>query len=111
MTANPDEIKRRELLCRDAIKHAFETDEDEEHARLFVSHHLEELESSFWTRHLSTERPAPSAVLGLLQLQSHWGDHDELEIFDFTLPGDVTDYVLSVRFDDEGKVLDVSMES
>jgi hypothetical protein len=111
MSAAPDEIKRRELVARAAIKCAFECDEDEVSARLFVSHHLAELDSSYWKRHLSTESPAPSAVLDLLQLRSHWGGKDEMETFDFTLPGDVTNYVICVRFDGEGEVSDIEMES
>jgi hypothetical protein len=30
---------------------------------------------------------------------------------DFTLPGDVTDYAISVRFDDHGNVQGIEMES
>jgi len=46
-------------------------------------------------------------------LRSHWGDDDDngLEVFDFTLPDDVTDYVISVRFDANGEVEEISMES
>ena len=111
MTAAPEEIRRRELLARGAIKRAFESDKDEVSARLFVSHHLAELDSSYWQRHLSTESPAPSAVLDLLLLRSHWGGEDEMETFDFTLPEDVTNYVICVRFDGEGEVSDIEMES
>jgi hypothetical protein len=111
MSSNPDEVKRRELAARDAIKRAFETDEDEASARLFVSHHLAELDAEYWKRHLSAESPAPRAVLDLLQLRSHWGGDEEMETFDFTLPEDVTNYVICVTFGDEGEVADVSMES
>jgi hypothetical protein len=34
-----------------------------------------------------------------------------MEFFDFTLPGKVTDYVISVHFDAAGKVHEISMES
>ena len=48
-------------------------------------------------------------------LRSHWGDEEEdedgIDTFDFTLPEDVTDYVISVHFDEEGAVDDISMES
>ena len=111
MSSNLDEIKRRELVARRAIKHAFDTDEDETCARLFVSHHLAEIDSGYWERHLASEMPAPSAVLDLLQLRSHWGGDDEMRTFDFTLPEDVTNYVISVTFDDGGEVSDVAMES
>jgi hypothetical protein len=111
MPANLDEIKKRETVARGAIKHAFETDEGEDSVRLFVSHHLAELDRSYWKRHLSTESPEPSVVVDLLQLRSHWGGPDAIETFDFTLPDDVTNYVLCVRFDDEGAVSEIAMES
>lgn len=111
MSSNPDEIKKREFAARAAIQRAFETDDEELGARLFVSHHFAELDASYWKRHLSVEKPSPMAVLDLLYLRSHWGGEDELETFDFTLPEDVTDYVLCVRFDDRGEVTDVEMES
>ncbi|MUI16138.1 DUF2004 domain-containing protein [Massilia dura] len=34
-----------------------------------------------------------------------------MDVFDFSLPDDVTDYVISVRFDDSGEVENISMES
>ena len=111
MSANSDEIKRREAVARAAIKRAFGTADDEFGATLFVSHHLEELESSYWKKHLSTETPQPRLVLDLLELHDHWGGDDEIERFDFTLPEDVTNYVISVRFDDAGEVSEITMES
>jgi hypothetical protein len=60
---------------------------------------------------MDTARPDPAAVLDVLELRAHWGEHDEMEFFDFTLPGKVTDYVISVHFDEKGKVDEISMES
>ncbi|HWB04722.1 MAG TPA: DUF2004 domain-containing protein [Verrucomicrobiales bacterium] len=111
MPANPDEIKRREEAARGAIKEAFGTAEDEDGATMFVSHHLEEIESSYWQRHLGDASPDPRRVLDLLVLQSHWGGDDEIDIFDFTLPDEVTNYIISVRFDEAGEVEGISMES
>lgn len=108
--ARSDEIRRRQQVARDAIQHDYETDEGGA-ARLFVSHHLEELKPAYWQRHLSNAKPEPNAVLGLLVLRGHWGEDDELETFDFTLPDDVTQYVLCVRFDKAGNVAGVAMES
>src|SRR5207248_362401 len=78
--------KRREDAARAAIKRAFGTADDEFGATLFVSHHLEELDSSYWKKHLSTEAPDPRRVLELLELRSHWDGDDEIDVFDFTLP-------------------------
>jgi hypothetical protein len=50
-------------------------------------------------------------VLDILELHAHWGGKDEMEYLDFTLPGKVTDYVISVHFDDAGKIEEISMES
>jgi len=107
----PEEIKRREAAARAAIKKAYGTADGEFGATLFVSHHLEELEPSYWKNHLSTETPEPRLVLDLLELHDHWGEVDELERFDFTLPEDVTNYFICVRFDDTGKVSEITMES
>src|SRR5262245_17659315 len=111
MPANPVEIKRREAAALAAIKSAFGIDDDEYGATLFVSHHLEELDSGYWKKHLSTETPEPHLILDLLALRSHWGGDDEIDTFDFTLPDQVTDYVISVRFDDGGDVSEITMES
>lgn len=111
MTANPGEIKRRELVARAAIKQAFAFDCEEVGARGFVLHHLAELDSSYWKRHVSIERPAPGVVLDLLHLRSHWGGEDAMKTFDFTLPDDVTQYVICVRFDEKGEVAEIAMES
>lgn len=62
--------------------------------------------------HLGIEKPDPARVLDILQLSSRWGDDEyEMEVFDFTLPDDVTSYVMSVRFDESGSIEEVSMES
>jgi hypothetical protein len=111
MPAQPDEIQRRELAARRAIKRAFESDDDEMNARLFVSHHLAELDSDYWKRHFSVEKPSPDAVLDALVLRSHWGGDDEVDAFDFTLPEDATNYVLCVRFDGQGQASEVVLES
>jgi Protein of unknown function (DUF2004) len=111
MAANPDEIKRREAAARAQIKRAFGTASDEFGATIFVSHHLEELDSSYWKKHLSTENPDPRRVLELLELRSHWGGDDEIDTFDFTLPEQVTNYVLSVMFDESGDISEITMES
>jgi hypothetical protein len=111
MPANPDEVKRREAAARAAIKRALGTADDQFGATLFVSHHLEELDSSYWRKHLSTETPEPRRVLELLELRSHWGGDNEVDTFDFTLPEEVTNYVISVKFDESGEISEVTMES
>lgn len=111
MPANPDEIKRREASARAAIKRAFGTPDDEFGATLFVEQHLEELDTNYWKKHLSSETPDPRLILDLLELRSHWGGDDEIDTFDFTLPEQVTNYVISVKFDEAGDVSGITMES
>ena len=108
-----NEVARREAAGRAAIRQTFGTTEGAEGADLFVTHHREELNSDYWRAHLGTPRPEPLRVLDILELRAHWSadDDDGLDVFDFTLPDDVTQYVISVRFDDAGNVEDISMES
>ena len=49
----------------------------------------------------------------MLVLQSHWGDDDDdgIDHFDFTLPDDITNYLITVSFDENGDVSGIDMES
>ena len=111
MPASPAEIKRREAAARAAIKKAYGTADDEYAATAFVSHHLEELDSTYWKKHFATEKPDAHRILESLVLRSHWGGDDEIDTFDFTLPEEVTDYVICVSFDESGDVSEITMES
>lgn len=120
MPANADEVARRTQAALVAIGNSHGTEDAEFSTTLFVSHHLEELDASYWQAQLGTERPEPAQILALLELRSHWSDDEDAEddkeddgidVFDFTLPGDVTQYVLSVQFDEDGAVEGISMES
>jgi hypothetical protein len=105
-----DEIEKRTKLALAAIKDSFGTESGGDSTTLFVSHHLEEIPSTYWKEHLGTEKPEPAAVLALLTLTSNWGDED-LENFDFSLPDEATNYVVSVHFDGDGNIDGISMES
>ena len=107
------EIERRTAAALAAIKASYGTAEAEYAATLFVSHHLEEIEAAYWTKHFGDPTPEPAQILDKLVLRSHWSDEDDdgLDTFDFTLPDDATDYVLSVQFDDDGNVEAIVMES
>ncbi|OAJ70239.1 hypothetical protein A7976_00965 [Methylobacillus sp. MM3] len=104
------ESEKRQKLALEAIKQAFGTESGEDNVNLFVEHHIEELPQNYWQQYLGGDTPEPAAVVDLLQLRSSWGQND-IEYFDFTLPGEVTDYVVSVHFDSSGDVDGVSMES
>ncbi len=103
-------VKEREKLALDAIRKVFGTEAGEDSVNLFVEHHLAELPQSYWVQYLGSESPEASAVINLLELNSSWGD-GEIENFDFTLPADVTDYMVSVHFDESGNIDEISMES
>ena len=82
-------------------------------ATLFVSHHISEIGDDFWLKHCGVAQPTETQVLDVLVLQSHWSEDDDngLDMFDFTLPDDVTNYVISVAFDKNGNVSGIAMES
>jgi len=108
MKPKAKEIQRRTAAGLLAIKQAMN-----ESVKLFVSHHLQELDAAYWKKRAGALRPSPEKVLDLLELRSHWGEEDEdgIDTFDFTLPGDVTQYVICVRFNENGDVEDIEMES
>lgn len=108
-----DEVLRREAVALAAIKRSFGTEEAEYGANLYVSHHLEELSAEYWQKHLGTKTPEGVQILDLLKLHSHWSNEDEngIDVFDFTLPDRVSNYLMSVRFNEGGDVDDISMES
>ena len=91
-----------------AIKQASGTEVGEYSIDEFVSHHWEELPCAFWERHLGTSTPEAAGVIDLLILSSKG---DDSEVYDFTLPDEVTNYVVSVSLDDDGEIEDITMES
>jgi hypothetical protein len=107
MSIDHNDLVKREVAARAAIKSAFGTDDDEFDASLFVSHHLEEIEGDYWQTHLGTPEPKPAQVLEILELKSGVCE----DSLDFTLPGDVTNYVICVNFNDAGQITSISMES
>ena len=98
----------KEKLALEAIKASLGTEAGEYGINLFIEHHLEELSSSDFTKSLGIEAPTKEQVLGALVLRSSW-DNDC--VYDFTLPKEVTNYVVSVRFSESGEIEDISMES
>ena len=104
------EFERRKVVALAAIRQAHGTEGGKDNIDLFVTHHLEELSQSYWQDQLATATPDSAAVIGLLAFRSSWGEGD-LENFDFTLPGDVTDYVVSAHFNEKGEIDGISMES
>jgi len=102
--------KAREKRARKAIHALLGTKEAEYSVNLFVEHHLEELPEEYWVRHLGSARPKAEAVLDLLQLRGTWR-YEGIECYDFTLPDNVTNYVICVRFNARGAIESVESES
>lgn len=97
-----------EKKALEGIKKSSGTEQGEYGIDEFVSHHLEELPQSYWEKHLGTSKPSNELVIDLLVLRSKWEDE---EVYDFTLPDEITDYVVSVSFDEDGEIDDIVMES
>ena len=112
MNQDAAEIERRASTALAVIKKAVRDDDSD--VGIFVSHHLEEIGAEYWREHTGTTEPDATQVIDLLELRSHWSDNDDDHIsdtYDFTLPGDATDYVISVHFGDDGEVDRLEMES
>ena len=103
----------KEKLSLDAIKANFGTEQGQFNTNLFISHHLEELDSEYWKTHFGSEKPDGKAILEKLVLVDNWSSEDDtnMNVFDFSLPENITDYMLSVRLNPEGGVDEISMES
>lgn len=113
MTSTPNELARRTQVALEAIQGSAGTEAGKFGADLFVSHHLEEIDAAYWLERLGTDKPGSRQILGLLMpiFDSNKSDDDGFETLDFTLPGDVSNYLLSVQFDDSGNVKVICMES
>jgi len=106
------ELNHKEDAARKKIKLLFGTTEGEFGPDLFISHHLEEVKSDYWKSTYGTETPEAERILESLVLVSSWSsaDDENIDVFDFSLPNNITNYILSARFAD-GEVAEVSMES
>lgn len=109
--SNIIELRKKNAIT--AIKKAYGTKDDEFGITLFVSHHLDEIDSKYWKTYTGKDRPSPQNILDILELKEHWSEEDKrgIDFFDFTLPQDITDYMICVSFDEKGDVVEISMES
>lgn len=106
-------VKGREQVARVAMRAALENQQAEDSVELFIQHHLEEIEPAYWEKYSGSAVPKPLQVLDLLVLADQWesDEIDHREMLDFTLPDEITQYVICVCFDAQGQVIDISMES
>lgn len=126
MNPDPREVARRERTARKYIAEALAQGDDTDSVKLFVDHHLEQIPAAEWTRILGEPLPSAQRVVESLVLRGHWSEADYdaflgdggeaeegeagIDIFDFTLPGDVTQYVLAVHFGPHGEVEHLTMD-
>jgi len=108
-----DELDRRELAAREEIMRLSTEPSGEENVTLFVTHHLDEVEKEYWLKHFGSEKPKTSDILNSLVLVNSWSqdENENIDVFDFSLPDDATNYLISVRFDKSGQTNSVDMES
>lgn len=107
-------IEQRTELGLKAIQSQYGTDDGEFSATLFISHHLEEIEETYWKDTYGSKNPDPLTILKSLILIDHWNSNDNgngSDTFDFGLAGNISNYLLSVRFNENGEVDEISMES
>lgn len=115
MASTPSELARRRDAALAAIQNAYETEGQELGVTLFVHHHLKELDEAYWQEHCGFPEPSAAQVLDLLVPQEEEEEDEEeedaLDLLDFTLPGEVTNYLICVSFDEDGNIAGISMES
>ena len=102
----------KEIAARAAVKSLIGKPEGEDSITLFVEHHLAELEADYFSNTYGTAMPEAIQIADSLVLVDSWSSEDDghIDVFDFSLPDNVTNYLLSVRFSGD-KVEEVSMES
>lgn len=100
------------LTARTEIQSIFGTTRGEDSVTLFVSHHMDELSSEEWQNCLGMAEPEAKDILSSLVLKSAWSSEDDgtIDTYDFTLPKEMTQYVIAVRFDGDA-IVDIDMES
>ncbi len=109
-SSDDKELSRREVAAREAIAAIHGTAGDEFGVTLFVSHHLDEVDAAYWRKHTYSDKPEPRQVLDMLELRTDPAEQS-MDMLDFTLPENVTDYVVCVEFDKSGNIVRVAMES
>ena len=109
------ELPRFDALARAAIAADFAAG-DESSSRLYLEHHLAELDVAdrvecFGTEAVDIGADQLLAAIGLHRVGLYPEKTQQVAVFDYMLAGEISDYLLSVEFDVNGRVLGVSMES
>ncbi|HSC89784.1 MAG TPA: DUF2004 domain-containing protein [Polyangiaceae bacterium] len=89
---------------------------EESASGLYAVHHAEELPEAEWKKIFGSapEETTEEAFLAQLRLDRvglYPGDAERCLVLDYTLPGEVTNYVLCVSIDANGQIEAIDMES
>ena len=104
-----------EALARIGLRQSYDQDSDSAVA-LYMAHHLEELGAETLTRMFGTAKNSVGidaflAATFLRRVGLYPAASGGYATFDYTIGMDETDYLLAVRFNEEGKVVGIEMES
>jgi hypothetical protein len=111
-----DDPARFDEIAREALRVEF-TEKPEGTVATYLSHHAEELDEKDLRRIFNTADPDEVTIdhlldaLYLKRIGLYPDSDDYVAVFDFTIDGEATDYLLAVEFDEEGDVFGVSMDS
>ncbi|MEM7241600.1 MAG: DUF2004 domain-containing protein [Pseudomonadota bacterium] len=98
--------------AHEKIKHIYGTADGEYGPNLFVEHHLDALDAEDWEKAIGVPSPTEKEILESLILINSWSQDDDetIDTFDFGLPNDISDYVISVVFNGD-QITEIVMES
>ncbi len=76
---------------------------------LYIEHHLEEIPQIEWEK-IFGKIPNQEEFIDLLELQSSY-EYEGFIFYDYSLPKDITDYVICIKTDKNNTLIEISMES
>ena len=88
-----------------AIKNSADTPYWDGGVKPFLSHHLEVVDPSYWQSEVGTTHPSYSDILELILFKAYHGNDLTL---DFTLPGNITTYIIRVVFNAADEISGIS---
>lgn len=80
-----------------------------ESIELYIEHHLEEISKEDWEK-IFGKVPNQDEFIDLLELQSSY-EYEGFVFYDYSLPNNLTDYVICIKTDKNNKLIEISMES
>lgn len=99
-----NQTDRRQVALQ-TIKDSQGTPYWEHGVKPFITHQLEVVDSSYWQHELGTSNPSYSDVLELVMYKTSM---DNGLTLDFTLPENITTYVIRVRFDGNDQIIEIT---